>query len=67
MESERLPHELSLNEEAIGCLVQTGLVRLRPLKPRPKERIDDEALLQTYRRMLAEGPFSSQSELARHL
>jgi hypothetical protein len=40
MDSERLPEELGLNEEAIGSLVQGGLVRLRPQKPRPKERVD---------------------------
>jgi len=67
MDSERLPEELGLNEEAIGSLVQGGLVRLRPQKPRPKKRIDYEALQQTYRRMLAEGGFASQTELARHL
>jgi hypothetical protein len=67
MDSDRLPEELGLNEEAIGSLVQGGLVRLRPQKPRPKKRIDYEALQQTYRRMLAEGGFASQTELARHL
>ena len=67
MDSDRLPQELGLNEEAIGSLVQAGLVRLRPQKPRPKPRIDCAALQQTYRRMLAEGLFKSQTELARHL
>jgi hypothetical protein len=67
MDSDRLPQELGLNEEAIGNLVQGGLVRLQPQKPRPKKRIDYEALQQTYRRMLAEGGFASQTELARHL
>ena len=67
MDSERLPQELGLNEQAIGSLVQGGLVRLRPQKPRPKKRIDYEALQQTYRRMLAESGFASQTELARHL
>lgn len=33
----------------------------------PKERIDNQALQQTYRRMLAEGPFLNQTELSRHL
>jgi len=67
MDSDRLPQELGLNDEAIGSLVQGGLVRLRPQKPRPKKRIDYEALQQTYRRMLAEGRFSTQTELASHL
>ena len=67
MDSDRLPQELGLNEEAIGSLVQAGLVRHRPQKPRPKPRIDYAALQQTYRRMLAEGLFKSQTELARHL
>jgi len=67
MDSERLPQELGLNEEAIGSLVHAGLVRLRPQMPRPKPRIDYAALQQTFARMLAEGPFKSQTELARHL
>jgi hypothetical protein len=67
MDSDRLPQELGLNEEAIGSLVQRGLVRLRPQKPRPKKRIDCEALQQTCRRMLTEGGFASQIELASHL
>jgi hypothetical protein len=67
MDSERLPEELGLNEEAIRCLVQAGLVRPRPQNPRPNPRIDYAALRQTYARMLAEGPLSTQTELARHL
>ena len=67
MDSDRLPQELGLNEQAIGSLVQGGLVRLRPQKPRPKKRIDYEALQQTYRQMLTEGGFASQTDLARHL
>ena len=46
MDGDRLPQELGLNEEAIGSLVQGGLVRLRPQKPRPKPRIDYAALQQ---------------------
>jgi hypothetical protein len=67
MDSARLPQELGLDEEAIQGLLQAGLVRLRPQKPRPKPRIDYAALQQTYSRMLAEGPFFTQSELALHL
>jgi hypothetical protein len=67
MDSDRLPQELGLNEQAIGSLVQAGLVQLRPQKPRPKKRIDYEALQQTYRQMLTEGGFASQTDLARHL
>jgi hypothetical protein len=40
MDGERLPHELGLDEEAIQGLLQAGLIRRRPQKPRPKERID---------------------------
>ena len=64
MDSDRLPQDLGLDEEAIGSLAQAGLVRLRPQKPQLKERIDYVALQNTYRRMLAEGPFSTQTELA---
>ena len=67
MDTERLPEELGLNEGGIQGLLQAGLVRVRPQKPQRKEHIDYAALQQTYRRMLADGPFSSQAELARHL
>ena len=67
MDSERLPQELGLNEQAIGSLVQAGLVRLRPQKPRPTPRIDYAVLQQTYRRMIADDGFVSQADLARHL
>jgi hypothetical protein len=66
MDPDLLPQELGLNEEAIQGLLQAGLVRIRPQKPRPKERIDYAALQQTFRRMLAEGPISKQTELAQH-
>ena len=46
MDSGRLPQDLGLNDETIECLVQAGLVRLRPQKPRPKPRIDYAALQQ---------------------
>jgi hypothetical protein len=67
MESDRLRQESGLNEEAIGCLVQAGLVRLRPQKLRPKPRIDYAALQQTYARMLTDGGFATQADLPRHL
>jgi hypothetical protein len=67
MDSDRLPQELGLNEEAIGCLLQAGLVRLRPQKPRPKSRIDYAALQQTCSRLLTDGSFVTQADLARHL
>ena len=67
MDGERLPHELGLDEEAIQGFLQAGLIRCRPQKPPPEERIDYAALQQTYRRMLAEAPFSTQTELARHM
>jgi len=67
MDSERLPRELGLPEQEIENLLLAGLVRLRPQKPRPKNRIDYEALRQTYHRMLLTGCFSSKAELARHL
>ncbi len=67
MDSERLPDELSLDRQDIESLFQAGLVRRRPQKPRPKKRIDYEALQQTHARMLTDGPFSNPAELARHL
>jgi len=67
MDSERLPEVLGLNDEAIQGLLQAGLVRPHPQNPRPKECIDYAALQQVYRRILAKGSFSSQTELACHL
>ena len=67
MGSERLPEELGLDEQDIDSLSQAGLVRRRPQKPRPKEWIDYEALQQTYARMLTDGGFANQADLARHL
>jgi hypothetical protein len=56
-----------LSPDAITRLQGSRLSR----RPRParakKQPIDYAALQQTYRRMLAEGPFSNQTELARHL
>jgi len=67
MDCERLPEELGLDEQDIESVSHAGLVRRRPQKPQPKPRIDHSALRLTYRRMLAEGPFSTQTDLARHL
>ncbi len=67
MDGERLPKELGVTSQEIDSLRQVGLVRPLPQKPEPKIRIDYSALQQTYRRMLADGPFSNQTELARHL
>ena len=63
----RLSNILGLSVEDIERLRNAGLVFRYPEKARPRERIDYEALQQTYARMLAEGPFSTQAELARHL
>ncbi len=67
MDSNRLPEILRLSETAIKHLRQEGLVRVPPPMPQSKKGIDYEALRQTYARMLTEGPFNSQAELARHL
>jgi hypothetical protein len=60
---------LPLSPDAITRLQGSGSRLLR--RPRParakKQPIDYAALQQTYRRMLAEGPFSNQTELGRHL
>ena len=67
MDSERLPEDLSLTDEDIESLSQRGLVRRRLQKPRLKDRVDYEALRQTYHQMLQSGAFQSRAELARHL
>jgi hypothetical protein len=67
MDPARLPQMLGLSDQDIERLHQVGLVRVPPPTPRAKERIDYVVLQQTYARMLAEGPFASQAELARHL
>lgn len=67
MDSERLPEDLGLSDQDIESLSQGGLVRHRPQKPRPKDRVDYEALRQTYHQMMQTGAFPSHSELARHL
>jgi len=58
---------LPLSPDAITRLQDRRLIRL----PRPARAkrlpIDYAALQQSYARMLAEGPFSNQTELARHL
>jgi hypothetical protein len=44
MDSERLPEELWLSDLDIESLSKRGLVRVRPKKPLPKERIGYSAL-----------------------
>ena len=67
IDSDRLPQELGLDEEAVDSLVQAGLVRPWPQKPLPKPRIDYSALQQNYARMLAVGRSTSRADLAGHL
>ena len=67
MDSRRLPELLGLCDQDLERLRQEGLVRVPPPATQPKERIDYYELQQTYARMLAEGPFESQAQLARHL
>lgn len=58
---------LPLSLAAITRLQDVRLIRLpRPVRPK-KLPIDYVELQQTYRRMLAKGLFSTQTELARHL
>jgi hypothetical protein len=58
---------LPLSPDALTRLQDRRLIRL-PRPVRAKRRpIDYAALQQTYARMLAEGPFSSQTDLARYL
>jgi hypothetical protein len=67
MDSERLPEELAVTSQDIESLRQAGLICPRPQKPLLNGPIDYAALQQTYRRMLADGGFASQADLARHL
>jgi hypothetical protein len=56
---------LPLSPDAIARLQDARLIRL-PRHVGPKSQlIDYVALQQTYRRMLAEGPFSNQADLAK--
>lgn len=58
---------LPLSPGAIARLQDVRLIRsLRPTRAK-RLPIDYVALQQTYRRMLAEGPYANQTELARHL
>ncbi len=67
MDSERLPDEPGLGEMEIESLHQAGLVWPWLQNPSPEVPIEYEALQHTYRRMLADGSFASQADLARHL
>ena len=67
MDPVRLPELMGLSDQDIDRLRKTGLVHPPPSTPQPEKWIDYAALQQTYRRMLAESPFSNQADLARHL
>ena len=58
---------LPLSPDAITRLQDARLIRLpRPVRAK-RQPIDYAALQQSYRQMIAEGGFASQTELARHL
>ena len=58
---------LSISPAGIARLQKNGLILpFRPAKI-SKPRIDYDALQERYRKMLADGPFKTQTELARHL
>jgi len=67
MDPGRIEELLGLSDQDFEHLGQAGLVHLTPPAPPRKARIDYAALQQTYARMLAEGLFANQTELARHL
>ena len=67
MDPGQLPELLGLCNQDIERLRPAGLAHLPSPTPQPEERVDYVALQQTFARMLAEGPFKSQTELARHL
>ena len=67
MDPGRLKELLGLSDQDIEHLRQARLVHLPPPTPQAMERIDYSALQLTYSRLLVEGPFSTQTELARHL
>ena len=58
---------LPLSPGAIARLQDARLIRLQQPVRTKKLPTDYAALQQTYRRMLSEGPFSTQTELARNL
>ena len=64
MDSERLPEALGLTDQDIESLSNRGLVRRRLQKPRPKDRVDYEALRHPYGQMLQGGAFPSRAKLA---
>jgi hypothetical protein len=59
--------DLGLTDPDIQSLFERGLSRPGPQRARPKERVDYEALRQTYAEMPQEGRFANASELACHL
>lgn len=59
--------ELGVNDNDLADLQKSGLILpFRPAKT-SKPRIDYDALQQSYAKMLSDGPFTTQTELARHL
>ena len=69
LDVERLPLFLDVTPECIAKLRSRFCPPALSAAPphRPKVPIDYASLQQTYRRMLADGGFASQAELARHL
>jgi hypothetical protein len=64
---DRVQAELGVDASDVASLQKSGLVLpFRPAKT-SKPRIDYEALQERYRKMLADGPFKTQMDLARHL
>lgn len=58
---------LKISSTAIIHLRECGLILPFITKKITRPRIDYVALQQTYRRMLDDGPFTTQTDLARHL
>jgi len=63
---DALPSFLPLCAAAITQLQDRGLIGVPRQGRRKRVPVDYVTLRQTYARMLAEGPFSNQTELARH-
>jgi hypothetical protein len=64
---DRVQAELCVSDTDVASLQKSGLILpFRPVKT-SKPRIDYEALQECYRKMLEDGPFETQTELARHL
>jgi hypothetical protein len=64
---DRVQAELGVSASDVASLQKSGLILpLRPAKT-SKPRIDYDALQQGYAKMMSDGPFKTQTELARHL